>query len=147
MADVMSPGMRSQLMSRIQGRNTKPELALRRLAWSMGLRYRLHRRVEGTRPDMVFPGPRVAVFVDGCFWHCCPLHGVMPKSNPSFWETKLRRNVERDREADARLEAAGWRIIRLWEHEVEHSAESCAIRIADIVSQRVYRPRGGRLKV
>lgn len=75
------------------------------------------------RPDLVFPRRRVAVFVDGCFWHVCPEHGREPTRNEWYWTPKLRRNVERDRAADAALEAAGWRVIRIWEHvPVEEAA-------------------------
>src|SRR5262249_51096120 len=69
------------------------------------------------RPDIVFTARRVAVFVDGCFWHCCPEHGSQPAANTWYWEPKLRRNVERDRAADVALGRAGWTVVRLWEHE------------------------------
>ncbi|MDP1929761.1 MAG: very short patch repair endonuclease [Thiobacillus sp.] len=129
MPDVMSPAQRSKLMSRIQGKNTSPEISLRRAAWKLGLRYRLHRRIGKTRPDLVFTGAKVAIFVDGCFWHCCPLHCVMPKNNREFWQKKLGRNVQRDAEATQVLTAAGWCVLRFWEHEIEASAETCARKI------------------
>lgn len=130
MSDVMSAEQRSKLMSRIQGKNTTPEISLRRAAWALGLRYRLHRRIGKTRPDLVFVGAKVAVFVDGCFWHGCPLHRVMPKNNREFWKKKLGRNVQRDAEDTQALTAAGWRVLRFWEHEIEESAEACARKIA-----------------
>jgi DNA mismatch endonuclease (patch repair protein) len=68
------------------------------------------------RVDIVFPRPRLAVFVDGCFWHCCPEHGGRPKANAEYWTPKLARNVERDRQTDARLRSAGWTVLRIWEH-------------------------------
>lgn len=102
--------------------NTKPELALRRELHRLGYRYRKDYRLQlgqdtRVRPDIAFTARRVAVFVDGCFWHCCPDHGGQPAANTWYWEPKLRRNVERDRAADAALAEAGWQVIRVWEHE------------------------------
>jgi DNA mismatch endonuclease, patch repair protein len=102
--------------------NTKPELALRRALHALGYRYRKDYRLDlasgvRVRPDIVFTARRVAVFVDGCFWHCCPEHGTQPASNTWYWEPKLARNVERDRAADTALAGAGWTVVRFWEHE------------------------------
>lgn len=127
--------LRSQMMSRIKGRDTGPELSLRRKVWALGLRYRLHYRIGRTRPDMVFIGAKLAVFVDGCFWHGCPLHSTMPKNNRDFWEQKLRRNRERDAESTLKLEAEGWRVLRLWEHEIEASSTDCAQKIAGMLGK------------
>lgn len=114
---------------RMPSRDTKPELALRRELHRLGLRYRV-----GTAPlpglrrraDVVFTRRRIAVFVDGCFWHRCPDHGTQPKNNPNWWRAKLDRNVERDRHTDAALLAAGWHVVRVWEHE-DPSAAAAAI--------------------
>lgn len=133
--DVMSAEQRSALMGRIRGKNTLPELTLRRAAWALGLRYRLHRRINRIKPDMVFVGARLAVFVDGCFWHCCPLHSVMPKNNRDFWAHKLKRNCQRDAENTQRLVAEGWQVLRLWEHEIEASPASCAQQIAAMLGK------------
>src|SRR4051794_33740524 len=97
MADVLNPEQRSRCMSRIKGKNTKPELMLRKALWAAGLRYRLHTRLPG-RPDLTFSGSRVVVFVDGCFWHSCPKHRTTPKTNAAFWNAKIGRNTARDRE-------------------------------------------------
>ena len=102
--------------------DTKPELALRRALHSRGYRYRKDYRLDlaggnRVRPDIAFTARRVAVFVDGCFWHCCPQHGSKPAVNVGYWDPKLRRNVERDRVADTALAAAGWEVVRIWEHE------------------------------
>lgn len=110
---------------------------MRKLLWSRGLRYRVdHRVLVGLRrrADLAFLGPRVAVFVDGCFWHRCPEHATTPKANRDWWVDKLDGNVARDRDTDARLQAAGWLVVRVWEHE---SAEEAAERV-----ERVVRSRG-----
>ncbi len=107
-------------MSRIGSKNTKPELVVRRLVFSMGYRYRLHgKNLPGT-PDLVFPGRRKAVFVNGCFWHghagC--RYGRLPKSRIAFWEAKIDRNRQRDSSNIAELQAAGWRVLTVWECEL-----------------------------
>ena len=108
-------------MRAIRRRDTGPELEIRSLLHRAGLRYRVDRRIgtgrSAPRPDIVFTKQHVAVFIDGCFWHQCPEHATMPKANHAFWEAKLRRNVERDRENDAALGAMGWTVLRFWEHE------------------------------
>ena len=101
--------------------DTKPELALRRALHHLGYRYRKDYRLDldagaRVRPDIAFTARRVAVFVDGCFWHACPQHGRNPEVNEWYWAPKLRRTVERDRAADAALAAAGWQVVRIWEH-------------------------------
>jgi DNA mismatch endonuclease (patch repair protein) len=107
--------------------DTKPEIALRKALHARGYRYRKDFRLDlpggvRVRPDIVFTARKVAVFVDGCFWHVCPVHGREPTSNEWYWTPKLRRNIERDRTADAALTASGWQVVRLWEHEPLSSA-------------------------
>lgn len=101
-------------------RDTKPELTLRSALHRAGFRYRCDFRVDlpagRVRPDIVFTRRRVAIFVDGCFWHSCPDHGSRPKTNESYWSPKLAKNVERDLRNTSLLEAAGWRVVRIWEH-------------------------------
>jgi DNA mismatch endonuclease (patch repair protein) len=101
-------------------RDTQPELAVRRELHRRGLRYRVDvPPVRGLRcrADLVFTRARVAVFVDGCFWHACPEHGTSPAANGAWWRRKLTANVDRDRRNDRNLSAAGWRVVRIWEHE------------------------------
>jgi DNA mismatch endonuclease (patch repair protein) len=103
-----------------RSRDTAPELALRSLVHAAGLRYRVAAKpLPGMRrtADLLFRPTRVAVFVDGCFWHHCPEHFVLPKTNPDYWTEKIDRNVQRDRDTDARLEAEGWLVLRFWEHQ------------------------------
>lgn len=113
-------------------RDTGPELALRRAVHALGLRFRLQRSVAGRcRPDLLFAGPRLAVFIDGCFWHSCPQHG--PKAfrgpNADRWRQKLRDNQDRDRRNDAALQSAGWRVLRIWECEIRTDAAAAALRV------------------
>jgi DNA mismatch endonuclease (patch repair protein) len=129
-------------MSRQPSRDTSPERALRSRLHRMGLRFRIHRRpVVGVRreADLVFPGARVAVFVDGCFWHRCPHHGTSPKNNGAWWAAKLATNVARDADTDRRLAEAGWQVVRIWEHE---ETEVAAVRVAGVVYERLreFRP-------
>lgn len=102
-------------------RDTKPEVALRSALHAAGLRFRKDYRLDldgvRFRPDVVFTRNKVAVFVDGCFWHSCPSHGTRPARNANYWLPKLERNVERDRKQDAALAASGWQSVRIWEHE------------------------------
>jgi len=133
MADVMSAEKRSALMSRIRSTNTGPEMVLRKALWARGFRYRLSYRIGRIRPDLVFVTPRLAVFVDGCFWHQCPLHGVMPKGNSSFWQAKLQRNTQRDAEANQTLLSTGWIALRFWEHVIDESVEACVTKIEQTI--------------
>ncbi len=120
----MRPGASSdeirRRMQRQARRDTKPELALRRELWRRGLRYRVDvAPISGLRrrADMVFTRARVAVYVDGCYWHSCPEHATVPKANREWWTAKLEANVARDRDTDVRLQSAGWQVVRVWEHE------------------------------
>lgn len=118
-------------------RGTGIEHALRAELHRRGLRYRLHRRpIRALRRevDIVFVRARVAVFVDGCFWHGCPTHATWPKTNADFWRTKIEGNRVRDRDTDARLADAGWTVVRVWEHE---DAPTSARRIEEIVRARL----------
>ncbi len=117
-------------------RDTKPELVIRRELHRRGFRFRLDVRVSKSirsRPDIVFNGAKVAVFVDGCFWHGCPDHGTFPKNNHEWWAQKLEANVKRDERTTAALEDEGWKIIRLWEHEPVNQA---ADRVAAAITAR-----------
>lgn len=115
-------------MARVRSRNTTPEVALRKELWALGRRYQLHAPIAG-RPDIVFARARVAVFVDGCFWHGCPKHYTAPAANAEFWRAKLERNVARDRRVDRELAGHGWLVLRLWEHEIETSLPTAVDRV------------------
>ena len=122
-----------------RGKDTGPELALRSELHNMGLRFRVHRRpVADLRAtaDVVFGPARVAVFVDGCFWHRCPIHATTPKANRAWWTAKLQANVDRDRRIEGELARRGWCVVRVWEHDAPHDA---ATEILAIVSGRAPR--------
>jgi DNA mismatch endonuclease (patch repair protein) len=129
-------------MRAIKRANTKPETALRSALHRQGYRFRKDFRLDlasgaRVRPDIAFTARRVAVFVDGCFWHACPQHGRNPSVNEWYWAPKLRRTVERDRAADAALTAAGWQVVRIWEHI------SLADALAAVVAALRRDSRGG----
>jgi DNA mismatch endonuclease (patch repair protein) len=135
-----SDGVRLRMQSTAQ-RDTPCEVALRRAIYHLGLRYRVHWRLPESRrrADIAFPRQKLAVMVDGCFWHGCPLHGTWPKANARWWRDKILANKARDRDTDMRLEAAGWKVLRFWEHE---DASKAATRVAATVRNlRRRRPR------
>lgn len=134
--EASSAGVRA-VMRGNRGRDTGPEVRIRSALHRMGLRFRKHQRpLDGLRceADIVFPRERVAVFVDGCFWHGCPVHGRVPKGNGDYWSEKLWRNRRRDRRNDVALHAMGWLVIRVWEHE---GTDEVATRVwEEVVSRR-----------
>lgn len=117
MADVLTPEQRRLCMSHIRGKNTKPELIVRRLVHSMGFRYRLHRKDLPGKPDLVFPRLRKVIFVHGCFWHMhnCRYGAVKPATNPEFWDKKRQSNVQRDLLVQEKLSSLGWDALIVWE--------------------------------
>jgi DNA mismatch endonuclease (patch repair protein) len=131
-----SPGVRRSMQANRRV-DTVPEQRLRSALHRRGLRFRKDHRIDAhglrVRADVVFPRARVAVFVDGCFWHCCPDHTTQPKTHQAYWSAKLRGNIKRDRSVDAALESAAWTVIRVWEHE---RSEEAASRIEAIVRPR-----------
>ncbi|MCU1631531.1 MAG: mismatch endonuclease Vsr [Micrococcaceae bacterium] len=116
-------------MSRMPRADSAPEVALRRELHRRGLRFRKHMRGIAGRPDIVFTRARLVVFCDGCFWHRCPLHATAPRNNAVWWQDKLQANVDRDRRQDAKLQAEGWTVLRVWEHE---EATEAAERVAAV---------------
>ena len=129
MADIFTKAKRSAVMSRIRGRGNKDtELALIRVMRGNSIKgWRRNHGIHG-KPDFVFSRARLAVFVDGCFWHQCPLHSRVPANNHDFWVRKLARNKERDRLVNRLLRKAGWRVIRIWEHELARKNDSVVAR-------------------
>ncbi len=130
MVDRLTPERRSWLMGRVRSKHTKPEMIVRRAAHALGLRFRLHRKNLPGRPDLVFPRHRVALFVQGCFWHRhpgCRLAST-PKTRTEFWQAKFDANVGRDARVVNELRAAGWRVVTIWE---------CETRKDEILSERL----------
>lgn len=131
-----APLSRSAIMARVKGRDTRPEMVVRRALYAAGLRYRLQAKELPGRPDIVFRSARLAIFVHGCFWHQhadCK-HARMPKTRLDFWQPKLASNVERDARKATHLEALGWKILTLWECETRDAA-----KVADFVEEVVRR--------
>lgn len=128
MVDRLTTEQRSKNMSRIRGQNTGPEILLRKKLWLDGVRYRVRNTLPG-RPDIVIHRFKTAIFVDGCFWHGCPEHGHIPKSNREYWEGKLRKNMGRDEKNTKLLESQGWKVLRIWEHEIKDNLESVSERV------------------
>ena len=135
MPDIFTQARRSEVMSHIRGRGNKDtELALVRVFRQHRITgWRRHQAVFG-KPDFVFPKLRLAVFVDGCFWHGCPKHGTKPRNNAAFWRRKFARNKARDRLVTRTLRKNGWRVLRIWEHELARKHEARLLR-------RIYRMR------
>jgi DNA mismatch endonuclease (patch repair protein) len=124
MTDVLTEEQRKYNMSRIRGKDTSPELKIRKKLYSQGLRgYRVHYQLPG-RPDITFTRYRIAVFIDGCYWHKCPECFTEPQTRREFWMNKINRNVERDKEINLLLESDGWHVLRFWEHQVRKDAQS-----------------------
>lgn len=125
----VQPSSRASPLAGHRRRDTRPELNLRSLLHRAGLRSRADDRVgsgrSAPRPDIAFIGPKVAVVVDGCFWHCCPKHGSTPGVHQDYWPPKLARNVERDTENTEALRRMGWTVVRVWEHEDTQTAAKC----------------------
>ncbi|WP_257836779.1 very short patch repair endonuclease [Phenylobacterium sp. J426] len=123
-SDVYSPEKRSAVMRRVKGKDTTPELTVRRALTRLGARYRLHRKDLPGSPDIVMPGRRLALFVHGCFWHGhdCPRGARVPKQNRDYWTAKVGRNVARDAKSRAELQAQGWRVETIWECELKDQA-------------------------
>lgn len=130
MTDVLSPEQRRYCMSKIQGKNTKPEIYIRSMVHTLGYRFRLHRKDLPGKPDIVFPRLRKIIFVHGCFWHMhkCRWGKVKPKTNSNFWEEKRTGNRIRDRKRVKELKDLGWDILIVWE---------CELRKPDVLEKKV----------
>lgn len=123
---------KSEQMARVRSKNTRPELIFRKALWNAGLRYVLQPDLPGT-PDLAIISRKIAIFVDGCFWHGCAQHYRMPTRNAEFWKLKIERNLRRDRRTDRDLAELGWITIRIWEHEISHDLAASVRRIERLV--------------
>nr|WP_082700674.1 very short patch repair endonuclease [Magnetospirillum sp. XM-1] len=137
MVDVFSPQKRSSIMAAIKGKNTKPELVVRRLVWGLGFRYRLHGRNLPGRPDLVFPGRRKVIFVHGCFWHRhdgCRL-AYKPSTRAEFWQEKFDLNRQRDLDAVNALEDLGWTVLIIWECQTRRDIKLLEAMVMEFIEK------------
>lgn len=136
MVDVVAPAVRSRMMSSVRGRNTQPEMCVRRYLHAVGLRFRLHVRDLPGRPDIVFPGRRLAIFVHGCFWHrhanC--VYATTPSTRPEFWQAKFAANTARDAVCVTRLQQLGWQVLTIWECETRNELDLDSLAWAVLAS-------------
>jgi len=130
MTDVLTKKQRSYNMSQIRSKNTEPELTLRKLLSKNKISgYRLHYKKILGKPDIVFPRKKLAIFIDGCFWHKCPSCFIRPKSRIGFWNKKIKDNLIRDKEVNKSLKKNGWKILRVWEHELREKPNKVCQKI------------------
>jgi DNA mismatch endonuclease, patch repair protein len=144
MADIVDAATRSRMMSGIRGKNTKPEMAIRKAIHHLGFRYRLHSAHVPGKPDMVFPGVRAAIFVNGCFWHGhdCK-YFRLPSTRPEFWAKKIAANKARDIAVRAELETQNWRYLTIWECAIRGQPREAAAKVANQAA-RWLRSKSGR---
>ena len=144
MTDIFDPGKRSEIMSRIRGRDTRPELIVRRIAHGLGFRFRLHRKDLPGRPDIVFPRHQAVIVVHGCFWHRHPgcKRASSPKTRVRYWQNKFEDNVVRDRRNETALRDLGWKVMVIWECETKDH-EAVAARIESFLRRDESEPDEG----
>ncbi len=129
MADIFDKDKRSEIMSKVKSKNTTPEIKLRKALYKSGIRgYRINMKLPGS-PDIVFIRAKIAIFVDGCFWHGCPKCYALPKDNIEFWKAKLERNQNRDKKVNQQLSEMGWRVVRFWEHDIQKNIDEVILSI------------------
>ena len=116
--DIFTKKKRSEIMSKVRNKDSKIEISLRKALWREGFRYRKNSTKYFGKPDIVLPKYKTVIFVDSCFWHGCKKHGTMPTTRKSFWEKKIARNKERDKVVNRHYKKKGWKILRVWEHEI-----------------------------
>lgn len=131
--DVFTPEKRSEVMRSVRSYDTRWEVDFRKRLWRRGLRYRVHYGPH--KIDVAFPGPRLAVFLDSCFWHYCPEHRELPETNRDFWRKKLETNYARDQRVTKRLEAGGWTVLRLWSHEFVEKPEAAVAKVFETLGK------------
>ena len=134
-APIPKSEITSKVMSANKGKNTKPELLLRKALWHNGIKgYRLHWKKVPGKPDIAFPGKKIAIFVNGCFWHRCPIcNPSMPKSNTKFWTEKFNKNIERDKKKIQELEELDWRVLTIWECELKKNLDHQVRKVKNLL--------------
>jgi len=131
----------SAVMKRVRSKNTGPELAVRKIIFSSGFRYRVHYKprvvdIGRANIDIAFPGRKLAVFIDGCFWHGCPDHGTIPKANGEWWAEKLSSNQVRDERVTAALRDGGWKVLRFWTHETPECIATAVTQALELLNNQ-----------
>lgn len=134
MADMMTPEQRRKNMQAIRS-ISKLESIVSKELWNKGYRFRRNTKDLFGKPDISIKKYKIVIFIDSCFWHQCPIHGNMPKTNVEYWKPKLERNVERDKEVDEYYKQKGWNIKRIWEHEVKKDLEKVVIEVAEFIDK------------
>lgn len=125
--DIVTPKMRSAIMRSIKSKGTSLEISLRKAMWALGLKgWRINYKKVLGRPDIVFTKNKIAIFIDGCFWHGCPKCYRRPGTNTKYWDEKVIKNISRDQDVTSRLEDSGWCVVRIWEHEIKNDINFCA---------------------
>ena len=131
--DKFSKEVRSKIMSSIRSKNTQPEIVIRKLIWSKGKRYRIHDRTVYGTPDISNRRKKLAVFIDGCFWHGCKKCCTVPQTNTSFWKKKISNNRKRREKVASKLKFDGWKMMEFWEHEVKEYPSQVAYKISRLL--------------
>ena len=137
MTDVLSKEQRRKNMQAIRAKETAFEIMVRKELWKKGIRYRKNVRDLMGVPDIAIKKHKLVIFLDSCYWHGCPEHGVMPKSNREFWEKKIKRNIERDTEVTSYYRSRNWTILRFWEHEVKQDLDGIIDRIIKAIRDKM----------
>lgn len=132
--DNLSKEHRRKNMQNIHSKNTKIEVLVRSILHKQGYRFRIHTKIIG-KPDITFPKNKVAIFIDSCFFHKCRYHYVQPKSNTSYWIPKIERNVERAHEVNNALKKQGWKILRIWEHQIKKDPQKYVNKIIELLNE------------
>ncbi|MGZ4159789.1 MAG: very short patch repair endonuclease [Neobacillus sp.] len=135
MADRLTKEQRSRNMQAVKSQSSLENRVTKEL-WKMGFRFRKNVKNLFGKPDISLKRYKIVIFIDSCFWHCCPIHGTMPKSNIDFWKKKLRRNIGRDLEVNNYYSEKGWNILRLWEHEFKENFDGAIQKIVDFIKQK-----------
>jgi len=132
MPDKFTKDVRSGIMSKIRSKNTKPELTIRKILWSNGKRYRVHSNSIFGRPDISVKKKKLAIFIDGCFWHGCKQCSKTPQSNTRYWKMKFKRNIQRRKMIISRLTEEGWSVLQFWEHDINQNPQAVARKIENV---------------
>ena len=140
MADKFSKETRSKIMSKIRNKNTRPEIKIRKLLYCSGHKgYRLNYKKASGKPDICYVGKKIAIFIDGCFWHGCPKCYKRPKSNKKYWSEKIKINKKRDKKVNLALKKENWTVLRFWECQVNKKTENIFNKIDEVLKDRCFK--------